>query len=51
MLDDGILKDNSAPRIADSLIQTVTDEDRKEFDNLKFIDVNVEQAEYIQTLN
>jgi len=51
MMDDGILSDNSAPRVSNTLIETVTDEVRKEFENLKFIDVNVEQAEYIQTLN
>jgi hypothetical protein len=47
MLSDGILKDSSAPRVSDSMIETVTDEEKKEFESLKFIDVNVEQAEYI----
>ena len=50
MIDDGILKDNSVSRVTQSLIEEVTDEEKKEFESLKFIDVNVEQAEYIQTL-
>jgi len=51
MLEDGILKDNHQPRVVDSLIETdISEEERKSFDDLKFIDINVEQAEYIQTL-
>jgi 3'-phosphoadenosine 5'-phosphosulfate synthase len=50
MVDDGILESNSKPRVVESLVEEVSDEERKSFDSLKSIDVDVEQAEYLQTL-
>lgn len=50
MLSEGVLASNSAPRVAESLVKSLNEEQQKEVDGLKFIDVNKEQAEYIQTI-
>ena len=48
MVDDGILHDNSAPRVADSMIEeSVSAQEVAEFNALKSIDIDVEQAEYL----
>jgi adenylyl-sulfate kinase len=47
---EGVLAANSAPRVVESLIKNLSEDEQKEVDGLKFIDVNREQAEYIQTL-
>lgn len=50
MRDERILVSNREPKIADSLIEDLTAEQLLEFDSLKSIEIDVEQAEYIQTL-
>lgn len=51
MTDDGIIVSNREPKIAESLIEeNLTEEEYKEFDTLKSIEVDIEQAQYIQTL-
>lgn len=50
LLDDGILTDNSKPRVTSPLLETPTAEQKQEYDSLKSIDINTEQAEYIQTI-
>jgi len=50
MLDDGIIRDNSVRRVAEEIYESISDEERKELDALKFIDVDIEQVEYIQTI-
>lgn len=51
MLDDGIITSNREPKIANSLIEeNLTEDDYKEFDTLKSIEIDIEQAQYIQTL-
>lgn len=50
MLDDGIVVSNKATHIAQSLIQTPSEAELAEISSLKSIDIEVEQAEYIQTL-
>lgn len=48
MTDDGIIESNNKPRVVESLIEeTVTDEERKEFEGLKSIDIDREQVEYL----
>lgn len=42
MIDDGVIRDNSKPRVTESLVEKVSDEDRKELNALKVLDVNVE---------
>lgn len=51
MIDDGIVVSNQEPKIADSLIEeNLTEEESLELDALKYIEIDVEQAEYLQTL-
>ena len=50
MLDDGIIRDNSVRRVAEEIYESISDEERKELDALKSIDVDIEQVEYIQTI-
>jgi hypothetical protein len=42
MLDDKILKDNAERKIAETLYEVITDEERKELDTLKSIDIELE---------
>ena len=50
MYAENILTPNTAPIVAESLIKSLSEDAQKEVDGLKFIDINVEQAEYIQTI-
>lgn len=50
MTDDKIIRSNSAPRVAESLIESVSEEEAQTFRTLKSIDIDIEQAEYLQTL-
>ena len=50
MSDEGIIRDTSKKPVADSLYETPTDEERKEYDGLKSIDIELEQAQYLQTI-
>jgi 3'-phosphoadenosine 5'-phosphosulfate synthase len=50
MADDGIIKSTRETHIAQSLIQAPTDQELEEINALKSIDIEVEQAEYIQTI-
>jgi len=48
MEDDGIIESNTKPRVVDSLIEeNVSEEERKEFEGLKSIDIDREQVEYL----
>lgn len=42
MMDDGILRNNSAPRVAAPLYEKITDEERKAVEGLPSIDIDVE---------
>jgi len=44
MTDDRIVVSNREPKIADSLIETLTEEQLAEFDTLKSLEVDIEQA-------
>lgn len=50
MYKENILTPNASPVVADSLIKSLSEDAQKEVDGLKFIDINKEQAEYIQTI-
>lgn len=50
MRDDGVIVDNTERVIPDAFYENVTDEERKEFANLKSIEIDTEQVEYLQTL-
>lgn len=50
LLDEGIVSSTKATTIAKSQVETLTEEQLKEFDEIKSIEVDTEQAEYIQTL-
>lgn len=51
LIDEGIVESTRETHIAKSLIEeNLTEEQLKEFAGLKTIDIDVEQAEYIQTL-
>lgn len=48
MLDDGIVRSNTEPKIAESLIEeNITEQELSELDALKYIEIDIEQAEYI----
>lgn len=47
MGDDGILINNSAPRVAESLYKQISDEERKVVEALPSIEIDVEQVEYL----
>jgi hypothetical protein len=47
MEDDGIIESNNKPRVVDSLIEVISEEERKELDGLKSIDIDREQVEYL----
>jgi 3'-phosphoadenosine 5'-phosphosulfate synthase len=44
MVDDRIVISNKEPKITDSLIEALTEEQLQEFDTLKSIEVDIEQA-------
>ncbi len=51
MIDDKIIVSNQTPRVVDSLIETnISVEELESFKTLKSIDLDIEQAEYLQTL-
>ena len=50
LVDDEIISSNQKPRVVDSLIETVSEEEMANFKSLKSIDIDIEQAEYLQTL-
>lgn len=50
MVDDGILKDHSKKDVAESLYETPTEEEKKEYAGLKSIEIELEQVEYLQTI-
>lgn len=48
MTDDGLILSNHEPRIAESLIEEdLSESERLELDTLKYIEIDVEQAEYL----
>jgi 3'-phosphoadenosine 5'-phosphosulfate synthase len=51
MIDDKLITSNHQPRVVDSLIETaISEEDLASFKTLKSLDIDIEQAEYLQTL-
>jgi hypothetical protein len=50
MTDDGILRKNSEPRVVESLYEVVSDEEKNTYNSIPSIDIEVEQAEYLQTI-
>ena len=50
MVDDKIIVSNQAPRVVDSLIETLSADELESFKTLKSIDIDIEQAVYLQTL-
>lgn len=50
LIQDGIIKSNSAPHVVDTLIETVSEEELANLSTLKSIDIDIEQAEYLQTI-
>ena len=50
MKDEGVLTDNSARRVVESLVKEPTEAEATEFASLKVLDINKTQAEYLQTI-
>ena len=50
MLDDKIIESTSEKHVAQSIIETPTEEEQREFKSLPSLEIEVEQAEYIQTI-
>lgn len=50
ILEDGTIKDVRGPKVVKPLIVPMTVEQKAEYDTLEILDVDVEQAEYIQTI-
>lgn len=50
MIDSGVLKDHTAPRVVESLVQSVTIEEKTEFEALEVLEIDIEQVEYLQTI-
>lgn len=50
MMDHGVIKSNSDRRVVNSLIKEPTEEEAKEAAELKFIDLDEQQAQYLQTI-
>jgi ATP sulfurylase len=50
MFEDGVLVDHKKARVAESLYETPSAEEQKEFAALKSVEIDVEQVEYLQTI-
>jgi 3'-phosphoadenosine 5'-phosphosulfate synthase len=50
LTEGGIIKNNTEPHIVDSLVETISEEELANLATLKSIDIEVEQAEYLQTI-
>ena len=50
MNDEGVLKDNNAKRVVASLVKEATADELAELAGLKFLDIEKQQAEYLQTI-
>lgn len=50
MKEQDVLRDNNAKRVVDSLIKECTPEEVAEFANLKVLDIDRTQAEFLQTI-
>ena len=50
MKDEGVLKDNNTRRVVESLVKEATEEEAKAFADLKVLDIDRTQAEYLQTI-
>lgn len=50
MKDQGVLKDNSVRRVVETLIKTPTEEESKSYADLKVLNIDKQQAEYLQTI-
>lgn len=48
--DDGIIESNTKPRVVESLVERLSEDELATFKTLKSIDIEVEQAEYLQTI-
>ena len=50
LVDDKIVTSNTQPRVVDTLIETISEDERLTLNTLKSIDLSIEQAEYLQTI-
>ena len=51
MIDDKIITSNHQPRVVDSLLEnSISEDELASFKTLKSLDIDIEQAEYLQTL-
>jgi 3'-phosphoadenosine 5'-phosphosulfate synthase len=50
MVKGGIIVDNTAPRVVKSLVHDMTIDEKEEFELLEVLDIDLEQAEYLQTI-
>ena len=50
MADEGVLKSNNEKRVVESLVVEPTEEEAKEYSALKVLDIDRQQAEYLQTI-
>lgn len=50
MVDDKIIESNTQPRVVDTLIEEISETEKVELQALKSLDIDVEQAEYLQTI-
>lgn len=51
LFDNGILFDNSEPWVAPSLIKPMTITEKEEISKLAVLDIDLEQAQYLQTIS
>jgi len=50
MMDHGVIKSNTERRVVNTLIKEPTEEEAKEAHDLKYIDLDEQQAQYLQTI-
>lgn len=50
MLKNGIIKNEAKDRVVESLVVPMTIEEKAEFEALEVLDIELEQAEYLQTI-
>ena len=50
MIDEGVLKDNNSRRVVETLVKEATGEEAAALAALKVLDIDKQQAEYLQTI-
>lgn len=50
MLGAGIMKNENEKRVVESLVTEMTIEEKAEYEKLEVLDIELEQAEYLQTI-